>query len=263
MTNLPPTPRPLTATARRRSWAEMPVRIWCVLAVAMAVVAVYVTIDKVISSESERQLILNGIAVDAVAVQVNGTTNPEAAFHRNETLPAKVHYLVPGEETAAAVPGTLSIVGEPGAVIHPGDHLPLRIDPADRNHWTDRTQPRSWFVELSVVILLLPLLLVLLAIASLQRARILRIWREGDVAEATVVEIRQTAIAPLSRLLRFSMNDGSTSRLSSVLVPTRAGVPARGETISLVMPRGVPQRAVMGKLYVERNSNDETRNSNQ
>ena len=58
------------------------------------------------------------------------------------------------------------------------------------------------------------------------------------------------ALAPLSRLLRFTVNDGSSSRVCSVLVPTRAGVPARGETISLVMPRGVPQRAVLAKLYV-------------
>jgi len=248
-TTLPPAPRPITPAARSRSWAEMPVRIWCILAITLAVVIVYFTINQVMSGASEREMILNGTPVDAVVVQISGTTNPDAVFHRNETLPAKVRYRLPDEQSDRLAYGSLSILSQPDAVIHPGDSIPLRIDRADPNHWTDRTQPRSWFVELSVVLLLFPLLAVLLLIAVLQRARILRIWRDGIVAEATVVEVRQTALAPLSRLLRFTVNDGSSSRVCSVLVPTRVGVPARGETVSLIMPGGVPERAVLAKLY--------------
>jgi hypothetical protein len=157
---------------------------------------------------------------------------------------------LPDDQADRTVAGSLSIASGPNSVIHPGDHIPLRIDRNDLNHWTDRTEPRSWFVELSVVLLLFPLLAMLLVIAVLQRARILRIWRHGDLAEATVVGIRQTALAPLSRLLRFTVNDGSSARVCSVLVPTRAGIPARGETVSLIMPRGIPQRAVLAKLYI-------------
>jgi hypothetical protein len=250
MTLAPPPPRPLTPAARRRSWAEMPVRIWFVLAFTLAVVIVYFTLNQVMAGASEREMILNGIPVDAVVFQISGTTNPERGFPRNETLAAKVRYRLPDEQSDRAVGGSLSIVSQPNAAIHPGDHIPLRIDRNDPNHWTDRIEPRNWFVELSVVLLLFPLLALLLVIAMLQRARILRIWRHGDLAEATVVEIRQTALAPFSRLLRFTVNDGSSSRVCSVLVPTRAGIPARGETLWLVMPRGVPQRAVLAKLYI-------------
>jgi hypothetical protein len=179
--------------------------------------------------------------------------NPEARFTRSEVLTGKVRYTLPGETEPRTVPGSLSIVATPGAVIHPGDHIALRVDPSDPNNWTDRTEPRSWVVELSVVAILLPLVLLLLLVAFLQRARVLRIWRHGEETAATVVEIRQTALAPLSRLVRFTVNDGSSSRVCSVLVPVRAGVPGRGDAVTLVMPRGVPQRAVMAKLYVSCN----------
>jgi len=46
------------------------------------------------------------------------------------------------------------------------------------------------------------------------------------------------------------MNDGSSARICSVLMPTRVGIPARGETVRLIMPRGVPERAVLAKLYI-------------
>ena len=247
---LPPSPRPLTAAARRRSWAEMPVRIWCILAITLMIVIVYFTISQVNAGAGERAMILSGIPVEGEIVQILSTTNPQAKFPRNESWVAKVRYTLPDEQTPRTAPGALSILSQPDAVIHPGDRIALRIDPNDPNHWTDRTQPRSWVVELSVVLLLLPLLTLILLIAVLQRARILRIWRNGDAADAIVMEVRQTAIAPLSRLLRFTLSDGSDSRICSVLIPTRAGVPSRGETISLVMPRGIPQRAVLAKLYL-------------
>jgi hypothetical protein len=247
---IPVPPRSITAIARRRSWAEMPVRLWCVLAIILAIVIVYFTVNQVMSGASERDMILHGIPVDAVLVQVSGSSNPESSFHRRETLAAKVRYTLPDEQVERLVPGSLSILNPPDDVVHPGDRIPLRIDRADPKHWTDRTQPRSWLVELSVVMLLFPLLAILLIIAGLQQARVLRIWRQGEIAEATVVEVRQTALAPLSRLLRFTLNDGSNSRICSLLVPTRAGIPSVGETISIVMPRGVPQRAILATLYL-------------
>jgi hypothetical protein len=228
----------------------MPVRIWCVLAVALAGVIVYFTISHVMEGASERELILHGIPVDATLVQIGGSSNPQVVSHRGETLEAIARYTLPGEQDARRSPGALSLSNDPTAVIRPGDHLPLRVDPNDPNVWTDRTEPRSWLVELSVALILLPLLGLMLLIASLQRARILRIWQHGDVAEATVIDLRQTAIAPFSRQVRFTLSDGSSLRVCSVLVPTRAGIPAKGESLCLVMPRGVPQRAVLARLYI-------------
>jgi hypothetical protein len=248
--SLPAAPRPITPVARRRSWAEMPVRLWCVLAITLAVVIAYFTINQVMTGASERNLILNGIPVDAVLTQVGGTSNPLAAFRRNESVAAKVRYTLPGEENPRVVGGMLAISSEPNAVVHAGDPIPIRVDRTNPNLWTDRTEPRSWLVELSVVMLLFPILAFLLLIALLQRARILRVWRDGDAAEAIVVEVRQTALAPLSRQLRFTLTDGSSSQVCSLLIPTRAGIPAREEVIHLVMARGAPQRAILAKLYI-------------
>jgi hypothetical protein len=228
----------------------MPVRIWCVLAAVLGVVIIYFTISQVLTGAAERAMILNGIPVTAQIVQLSGTSNPDAAFRRNEPLATKLQYTLPGEDKPRAERGQLSILSDHDAVIHPGDQIALRIDRNDPDHWTDRTEPRSWLVELSVVAILLPMVVLLLIIAALQRARILRIWRNGEAAEATVVEVRQTALAPLSRLLRFTLNDGSSTRVCSVLIPTRAGVPARGDPVTLVMARGVPERALVARLYL-------------
>jgi hypothetical protein len=227
----------------------MPVRIWCVLAITLAIVIVYFTVSQVVAGAAERAMILDGIPVTADVIQIMGTTNPQVAFHRNETLGAKVRYTIPGEQTPRLVSGPLSILGQGDAVIHPGDQIALRIDRDDPTHWTDRTEPRSWIVELSVAMVLLPLLALILLIAVLQRARILRIWQNGEETLASIVDIRQTALAPRSRLLRFTLADGSSARVCSVLLPTRAGVPRQGETVVLVMPKGVPERAVVAKLY--------------
>jgi hypothetical protein len=228
----------------------MPVRIWCVMAIVLLVVIIYFTISQILAGAAERAMILNGIPVTADIVQLSGTTNPDAAFHRNEPLATKLRYMLPGEDKPRLESGQLSILSDHESVIHPGDQIALRVDRNDPDHWTDRTEPRSWFVELSVVAILLPMVVLLLVIAALQRARILRIWRSGEAAPVTVVEVRQTALAPLSRLLRFTLNDGSSTRVCSVLIPTRAGVPAPGETVTLVMARGVPERAIVAKLYI-------------
>src|SRR5580700_5332855 len=84
-TIVPPPPRAVTSVALQRSWAEMPVRVWVVMAIVLLVVIVYFTISRVVAGAGERAMILDGIAVTADVVQIAGTSNPEATYHRNET----------------------------------------------------------------------------------------------------------------------------------------------------------------------------------
>jgi hypothetical protein len=78
---------------------------------------------------------------------------------------------------------------------------------------------------------------------------VLRTWRDGEAAEAVALETRQSATAPMSRLLRFTVAD--SPRVFTLLYPNRAAVPASGETFSIVHPPKRPDRAIAASLYVE------------
>jgi 4-amino-4-deoxy-L-arabinose transferase-like glycosyltransferase len=228
----------------------MSVRVWLALALALAVVIVWLTVNQIAAGAAERELIFNGIPVDAVITQIGNISDPRLASRRIEPLVVKVRYLLPGESQERIVGGSLSRLNDPSVLVHPGDHVPLRIDPKIPWIWTDRTQPQSWLLQLSVALILLPVLLVLLVIAWLTRERVLRIWQHGELSAGIVVDVRQIAIAPRSRQVRFTLADRSSARVFSVLIPIKAGLPRPGEQIWLIQPRGLPQHALPAKMYL-------------
>jgi hypothetical protein len=218
---------------------------------ALAIAILVSTTNEFLAGAAERDLVLHGTQIDAVVYQIEAVTDPQRAFDRRQKkLPVNVRFTLPGDAESRTSSGELPIKTTGDTQIHPGDHLLLHMDPSDPDHWTDRQEPENIASQMWVALSLLPLLAILLLVTWLQRARVLRIWRLGEIAEATVHDVRQTALAPLSRQVRFSLTDGSSTRLCSVLIPNGSGVPQRGDAIELIMPKGVPQRAILGRLYV-------------
>ena len=95
------------------------------------------------------------------------------------------------------------------------------------------------------------LFMLMLMLTVWRRRGVLRVWRDQPLAPAVVVESRHTAIAPASRLVRFTFSDGDDRRVHSTLMPARAGVPAHGEMIWLICPPDKPSRAIVAELYSE------------
>src|SRR5205814_8025297 len=86
--------------------------------------------------------------------------------------------------------------------IGPGMKIPLYVDPNDPSHWTDRIEI-SWLEDTMVALLLMPTVLLFLAIAFINRMGVLKAWKTGPAIRASVVEIKHSASAPLSRILRM------------------------------------------------------------
>jgi hypothetical protein len=242
------TPREVTPRAARRSWNELPVRIWVILAIAVLFITIYFTIDKYLSGRYERWLITQGTAVQAELNRIQGTRDKSQSFKRTDRLQVELNYDVPGTQHPRQmyVPGWLSQLpaDPPPREIRVGDLIPVRIDPDNPTVWTDRAQPLPWIAEFTIVVLLLPLLALLLILMLIRRQQVLNVWRRGDVAAAVVVDHKQSATAPFSRVIRFTLADGSDRRVWATLHPAN-GAPQPGETMWVIFPPGNPGRAVV------------------
>ena len=244
------TPRDVSPRAARRSWNELPVRIWLILAITVAFITLYFTVSKYISGRYERWLITQGLLVDAELNRIQGTREKAQAFKRTDRLFVELNYDVPGRPRMMYVPGWLSQLPDqrPVPLVRVGETIPVRVDANNPTVWTDRTQPLPWIAEFAIVVLLLPLLIVLGLVALLRRRQVLNVWRQGEAAAAVVVDHKQSATAPFSRVIRFTFADGRDRRVWSTLHPAK-GAPQPGETMWVIFPPGKPGRAVVASLY--------------
>ena len=213
-------PRELTPRVRRRSWVEPRVRVWWMLAAALIAVAGYFVAVQLARSAQDRWLINNGTAVQAKVLDANG--NPL----QNKNYP-------PEDQRAAVITG---------------GHVKLFVDPNNSSRWTDRTE-----IDLAhdtlVGVMLAPIALILLIVAFVKRAGILRVWRTGAPLRAIVVDARQTAAAPLSRLVRFTPGGTGGKRIFTTLIPARLGAPRPGDAIWLIAPENRPRQAIVPAAY--------------
>jgi hypothetical protein len=244
---LPQIPRPTNARARRRSWAELPVRIWLILTVTIAAVTIWFTVTRVLASLDDRWLIEHGTPVVARFKIVNGDPVAGHQFARKEPLPCVITIPVNG----VAKDFEIRLEPKENAFAKVGAELPIRIDPDNPQRWTERTQANPWVNELRMVWLLAPLAALLLLVTVWKRYGVLRVWRDQPLAGGVVVDVRHTAVAPLSRLVRFNFSESDDRRVHAALMPTRAGIPEKGQAIWLVCPPDKPSRAIVAELYRE------------
>ena len=247
--NPPPAPpRPITARARQRAWAEAPVRLWWLSAVVIGLIALYVAATQISGALADRRLIEQGHVIDAKVIELDQSRSTMMRpMDRSSVLDnVLLQYDVPGSGPQEAR-GRLD--PRPGETVRVGQTLQIRVDPANPRRWTDRTRARSWLAEMTSVALLAPLVVLLLIVAFVRRAAVLRVWRNEPSAEAVVVDAAHSAMAPRSRTLRMTLTGGADNRVFTTLYPVHAGVPAVGETVWVVAPKGRPGKAVVARLY--------------
>ncbi len=244
--NLPPppsAPRAITANARRRSWAEPRVRTWWLLAIVVFLISLWFVGMRVYASQADRWLIHHGVRVEADIIDVEGNTlkklyEPELnlPFHMTWRMPdGKVHTV--NERLKAQ-----------RQAIGPGKKVPLYVDPNNPNHWTDRVEI-SWAEDTLVGMLFLPIVLLLLAISIFNRFQTLAAWKNGPAMHATVVEIKQSATAPKSRILRMVLGHYHDQRIFTTLIPTRRARYQAGDVVWVVIPSTTPRWAILAELY--------------
>ena len=250
-------PRAITPRALRRSWNELPVRVWIVLLVLMALITIYFMLEKWIAGRELRALLRDGQNIHATIIEINGTKDRTIRFKRSDMLEVWLGFALPGEPNVVAE-GFLSQLPDPQPV-HVGDPLEIRVDPEgiipwDKPgmkrifKWTERNEPPPWYVEYTVVLLLLPLVAIVGLIAWWRRRGVLRVWREGQAATAHVIDRRHTALAPRSRVIRFALDGSADRRVWTTLHPAD-DMPAPGDVIWVIHPINNPGRAIVAKLY--------------
>lgn len=246
---IPPTPRPLTRRVTRRSWAEGKVRFWWTSALVVSIVLVIVGSDHFTREMKHRRLVENGIAVTGVATKVQWVTaavNKGYAVQRDQPIDVEFTVKLPGKEDDVILKGYL----EPAdGYIRVNDKVPLRVDPTDLS-WTDQLDLKPWWQVLAVpIFILLPIGLFFMGIAELRRRGVLSVWRNGMRSPGVVTDIRQTAAAPRSRVVRYTTTDGRDRRVFATLWPVREGIPQPGQDITLIHPADRLQNSIIAELY--------------
>lgn len=218
-------------------------RLWWLTGLVLAVIAAWLTVGRLLSSAQDRALAQSGRAVEAEILQadhlriVGQTLGPEAnaTFTMRYELDGRTH----------EVQGKLKQQRGP---LGPGETVTLYVDPQDPSRFTDRTEV-SLADDLFVLMLIAPVVVLLVVVALWKRAAALRAWREGEAMAAVVVETKQAASAPMSRLVRYTLRDVKDNRVYSTFVPTRVGVLNPGDVFWVVAAHGNAGRAVVAALY--------------
>jgi hypothetical protein len=235
--SIPAPPRPLTTKARHRSWVEGSVRVWLILAILVGVVTIFFATDQTLSALQLRRLIDHGTVVNAKVSDMS-----RGAWFQLE-------YEVDGKTiTSEQTPMMLKRQEQ----LQRGQTVPIRVDLDDPTKWTDRTRAELEPIhrELIAAVILVPLFVLTVVMVFLKRRQVLRVWRDAPLVQAIVVETKQSSMSPLSRVVRFTIGSGASTRIWSTLIPARAGIPAKDEVIDLVCPPGNPDLAIVAKLYV-------------
>jgi len=219
--------------------------VWLILAVAVAFVSAYFTITRVQEALTERWLYEHGQDVKATYVAINLNPGPNRHL-RNETLAATIKFVLNKSEYTK----DMQLDPKPGAAAVVGESIAIKVDPNDPDRFAEAKDLPPWSHEVAVIIVLIPILMIVIVLVLWKRRGVLRVWRDAPLAEAVIVELRHTPVAPLSNVVRFTRVDGSDKRIWTTLMPSSAG-PRIGQRIWLLCPPENPDRAIVAKLYQE------------
>jgi hypothetical protein len=245
---VPPTPRPVTRRAALRSWAEPSVQMWWKCAIIVAAVMTYVTVIQVREYIRRQYLLEHGLPVKATIQELNDRKVGTGSYHpmRDTELYVTLAGTLPDGKPFAFK----GMLPKADGYAELGGQLDLRVDPDDPSRWVEVGKNQSLTQEFMAIFLLLPVVLILLAVAQWQRMKMLNVWKNGKLRDAVVVECRHSAMAPRSRVCRYTIPDGEDRRVFHTLYPTHHGVPQRGDVLPMIFLPDRPNRAVVADLYV-------------
>jgi hypothetical protein len=247
MTDDPTTLRPITPKALRRSWHEPFVRAWWLSAAVLFVVILWVFVDQYSEAQRGRYRIAHWQRVDAIIRKIGPTARAayRPTLDQLRLLPVALTY----QDTAGESHDLEGKLEAQTVNRSPGETIPILIDPAKRDRWTDRIQPLPLIEELMAPTILLPLPILCALVGYWQRGRVLKLWQKGTLRQGIIVARKISATAPGSAVLGCTIEGSRDKRLLNVCVPRGATRFDSGDTIAIVTQSGDAGRAIAVMLY--------------
>ncbi len=204
--------------ASSRSWLEMNVRPAIVLFLLMTIIVLGMGIFQFTSGMKERRIIATGTPVKAKVTQIG--LKKDRIVPRDDVTYVVLEYVDPKSGMTFTQDGNLP--RKPKSSVSLDEILTIRIDPNDPASWTERSEPVSLLLELSVPLILSPLVPLTLWLAWRQRNRVLKVLATGQIKKASVSSIKHSSIAPMSSIISFAV-DGTDRTIRSAYWPKSSG----------------------------------------
>jgi hypothetical protein len=229
---LPSPGKSMTTTSRttrvhRHAATEPRVRGWWLVVLGLVAAAVYIIGSQYWTWRAENWLIYNGVPITALVESSSGMRAPGSKHDPEASVGLKYEYqgvdylnygYLGGREEPIVVKST----------------VPIRIDPADPNRWTYRTEPAPLLKSFVAIWTLLPLTVLGLAGGLWSWWRMMSLYRSGRRDIAVVVDARHASLAPASRLVRCTIPTATEGeRVVTVYVP-RGVRPQPGDELPVI-----------------------------
>ena len=211
--------RPITALARRRAWGELGVRPWTFLTLLLAVAAVALVATRWGDWRHEKWVIENGTPMNGEVVYIGRSLGREG--NRDEALFIALRYTPPNSTTPLEAWNDLP--RDPGKKLSAKDVLKIHIDPAKPEYWTERTEPAPLALVMVTPLLCGGVAVLCGVLALLKRSAVLRALKTAEPRRATVVSVRQSPLAPFSKLVGVTLDESEDRRVRDCYWPNSAG----------------------------------------
>ena len=229
---LSPVLRPITARTRWRAWSEPRIRFWLFATLALCAVGLGFIIASLLARAHQHKLITRGVVAQATVVIANG----ETVKGRPQPPDSVVILEFPWKgEAHSTRPQTLEGRKD---FITTNSILPIHVNPDDPDDWTWLDEPLPLITQIIGAIIALPLAAATFLRALLMRNTALQLWKGGTTIDAIVLETRSIAVAPLCRAVRVTPDLNGDDRIYTVYVPPSHSKLARGDSLSIIRPRG-------------------------
>jgi len=237
---LPPPPRTVSPFVLRQSLRDPRVRFSRLVSIFMAVAGLVLGIIGWRSWATESRITRDGVRVDARVYEFGGHLGTMVIPADSEI---KLLFELDGKQYTNR--GRLPPRDEN---LRNGDTIPIMVDRENPQLWTSQLRPPSLVKEMLGPILLFPSALIALVVSALLRRRVLALWKHGQPELASVLDAKQTALAPRSWFVRCARADRS---IVAVYVPRRFGKLEPGQPIWLLAWPRPSQGALAAMVYQE------------
>ena len=219
-------------------------RFWWLSSLLLGLIAAAFAIFGYRAWTRESRLIRDGIRVDARIHAINHISRP--GLSADPSNPVNLQFPWHGAIYTTHMEQPLEGYGR---FVRVGDTVQVRVDAQDPENWTALADARPLRDRVMEAILTLPAILAALLAAAWRRARVLSIWRTGQVTPSLVVSSSVSALAPMGQAVRCTPAQEGDSRVFTVYLVTGRTRREAGEAIEVLAKPGPGPLAVSVEFF--------------